>query len=197
MAAGRGAPVFVQLQADRARFHLFVQRRGARGISLAEKTQIHGEGLGRFEHAVHVPRAGSAGSGVGASGRASAAADQRGEAAGESSRDQLRADEVHVRVDAARRDDFSFARDYLRARAYDHAGRDAGHHVRIAGLADSDDAVAANADVGFEDAGVVDDNGVGDDEVERAVGQHGGRRIGPCRRAGFCRRQTSLHRPAW
>ena len=56
---GRRAPVLVQLEADGAGLDLLAQRRGRRGISLAEKAEIHGKGLGGFEHAVHVPRAGA------------------------------------------------------------------------------------------------------------------------------------------
>ena len=84
---------------------------------------------------------------------------------------------MNVRVDAARGDDLAFARDYFGARSHDHAGRYAVHYVRIAGFADSDDAIAANADVGFGDAGVVDDDRVGDDQIERAVSEHGGGRL--------------------
>ena len=47
---------------------------------------------------------------------------------------------------------------------------DAGLHVRVAGLADADDAAVADADVGLDDAPVVDDQRVGDDGVDGAVG---------------------------
>ena len=50
---------------------------------------------------------------------------------------QLRTNKVNVRIDAAGRDDFSFAGDDFRSRADDHSGRDAAHHVRIARFADS------------------------------------------------------------
>ena len=53
-------------------------------------------------------------------------------------------------------------------------GVDAAHDVGIAGLADSGDATVANADVGFDDARMVDDHGVGDDAVEHTVGKDGG-----------------------
>ena len=76
-------------------------------------------------------------------------------------------DEVDVRVDAAGGDDQAFAGNRFGRDADDHARRDAGHHVRIAGLADAADAAALDADVGFVDAGPVDDERVGDDAVER------------------------------
>ena len=47
---------------------------------------------------------------------------------------------------------------------------DARLNERIAGLADADDAAAADADVALDDAPVVEDDGVGDDEVELRLG---------------------------
>ena len=47
---------------------------------------------------------------------------------------------------------------------------DARLHVRVAGLADAGDAAVAQADVGLDDAGVVDDQRVGDDGVDGALG---------------------------
>jgi hypothetical protein len=41
--------------------------------------------------------------------------------------------------------------------------------VGVAGLADGSDAAGAQADVGFDDAGVVDDEGVGEHRVDRAL----------------------------
>ena len=82
---------------------------------------------------------------------------------------------MDVSVNSAGRDDFSFAGNHFRSRADDHAGRHAVHDVRIAGLADSHDAAAADSDVGLVDAAVVHDHCVGDDQIESAVG-------GSCRR---------------
>ena len=56
-------------------------------------------------------RAGGAGGGVGAGGRAGAAADHGGDAAGDRVFDLLRADEVDVGIDAAGGDDAAFAGD--------------------------------------------------------------------------------------
>ena len=41
------------------------------------------------------------------------------------------------------------------------------HHIRIARLADAGDQAVLDADIGLEDAGVIDDQGVGDDAIER------------------------------
>ena len=67
---------------------------------------------------------------------------------------QLRADEMDMAVDAAGGDDAPLAGDHLGAGA-DH-DVDAGLNVGIAGLADAGDAAAADADVGLEDARVVE-----------------------------------------
>ena len=49
---------------------------------------------------------------------------------------ELRTNKMHVRINAAGGDDFSFAGDHFGARADDHSGRHAAHDVGIAGLAD-------------------------------------------------------------
>ena len=69
----------------------------------------------------------------------------------------LRADEVDVRVDPAGGDDEPLARDRLGRDADDHVRRDARHDVGVSGLADSRDASALDADVGFVDSARVDD----------------------------------------
>jgi len=43
---GRGAPVFVQLEANGPGVDLLVQRIGQAGVALAEEAQVHGEGVG-------------------------------------------------------------------------------------------------------------------------------------------------------
>ena len=47
---------------------------------------------------------------------------------------------------------------------------DAGLDVGVAGLADAGDAAVADADIGLDDAPMVEDDGVGDDGVDRALG---------------------------
>ncbi len=164
----RRPPVLVQLQATGARPNLLVQGVRQRGVALAEEAQVHGQAIRRLQHAADVPRAGRAGRGVGAVRRAGAAAEHRGEAGIKGVLHQLRADPVDVRIDAAGGDDASFTGDGLGAGA-DH-DVDAGLDVRVAGLADADDAAVAEPDVGLDDAPVVDDQGVGDHRVDGAVG---------------------------
>ncbi len=74
---------------------------------------------------------------------------------------------MNVRVDAAGGDDQPFAGDGFGGDADDHAGRDAGHDVGIAGFADARDASTFDADVGLADAGPIHDERVRDDTVER------------------------------
>ena len=75
---------------------------------------------------------------------------------------------MNVRVDGAWRRDQPFARDHFGAGA-DH-DVDAGLNVRIAALADADDAPVLDADVGLDDAPVIDDQRIGDDGVDDVGG---------------------------
>ena len=93
--------------------------------------------------------------------------------------DLLRADEVDMRVDAAGGQDAALAGDRLGAGADDDV--DAGLHVRVAGLADGGDAAVLDADIGLDDAPVVEDQRVGDHRVDSAVAR-GCLATGPCRR---------------
>ena len=79
--------------------------------------------------------------------------------------DLLRADEVDVAVDRAGGDDHALGGDDLGAGPDDDVH--ARLHVRVAGLADGADARAAQADVGLDDAPVVDDQRIGDHAVHR------------------------------
>ena len=171
MAAGRGAPVLVQLQAHGAGLDLLDERLGPAGVALAQKAQIHRQGFGGFQHARQMPGAGRAGGGVGAGGRPGAAAEHGGDAGHQRVLHLLRADEVDVRVDAAGGGDQPLARDDFGAGADDQ--RHARLHVRVAGLADAGDAPVADADVGLDDAPVVQDQRVGDDGVQGAAGARG------------------------
>src|SRR5439155_1575656 len=91
--------------------------------------------------------------------------------------DELRADEVDVRVEPAGGDDLPLTGDHLRPGPDDHPRRHAGHEVGIAGLADADDAPLAEAEVGLHDAPVIDDHRVRDHHVEDAVGPGRARRL--------------------
>ena len=74
---------------------------------------------------------------------------------------------MDVAVEAAGGEDFSLAGDDLGARADDDG--DAGLDIRIAGLADRGNFSVLEADVGLDDAPVVEDQRVGDDGVDRAL----------------------------
>jgi len=73
-----------------------------------------------------------------------------------------------VRVDAAGGDDAALAGDRLGAGA-DH-DVDSGLNIGVAGLADAADAAVADADIGLDDAPMVEDHGIGDDGVDRTLG---------------------------
>ena len=108
------------------------------------------------------------GGGIGARGRAGAAADHGRDAGGKGVLDLLWADEMDVPVDAARRDDAAFRRDDLGRRANRHAWRDAALHEWVARVADGGDPAVFDPDVCFDDAlHGVEDEGVRQNEVER------------------------------
>ena len=148
------APVLVQLQADRAGLDLLAQRLRLARVALAEKAQVHGERIGRLQHARQVLGARGAGGREGAGGRAGAPAEHRRHAARERLFDLLRADEMDVAVDAAGGDDHPFGRDDFGARADDDV--DTRLHVGVAGLADLRD----------DDAPMVDDQRIGQHAVD-------------------------------
>ena len=94
---------------------------GQGGISLAGETEIQRQSVGRLEHHAQVMGAGRAGGGAGAGGRSGAAADHRGEPAGDRFVGLLRADVMNVRVDAAGGENQSFAGDHFGCHADDHS----------------------------------------------------------------------------
>ncbi len=77
---------------------------------------------------------------------------------------------MDVAIDAAGRHDQVFAGDHLGGGAHHQLGVDSCHGVRIARLADLDDAAIRDADIALDDAPVVDDQRIGDDQIERAFG---------------------------
>ena len=115
-----------------------------------------------------MPWARRAGRRRGAGSGAGAAPEHCRDAAVERLLDQLRADEMDVRVDAAGGDDAALSGDRFGPRA-DH-DVDAGLDIGVAGFADPADAAVADADIGFDDAPIVEDHGIGDDGVDGAVG---------------------------
>ena len=165
---GRGAPILVQFEAAGAALDHLDERAGFAGVALAEKAEIDRDRLGRLQHTRQVPRPGRAGGRGGAGRRPGAAAEHRGDAAVERLLGQLRADEVDVRVDAAGGDDPALGGDRLGA-GPDH-DVDPRLDIGVAGLADRRDAAVADADIGLDDAPMVEDHGVGDDRVDGTLG---------------------------
>ena len=163
----RRAPVLVQLERTGAGLDHFFQRGGARGIALAGKAEIDREGVRGLDHAAEMPRARRAGGGIGARRRPGAAAEHRRDAGHQRLVDLLRADEMDVSVEAAGSEDLAFAGDDFGAGTDDDA--DAGLDVGIAGLADGKNFSVLDADVGFDDAPVIEDQRIGDDGVDRAL----------------------------
>mmetsp|Transcript_29521 Transcript_29521/g.95233 ORF Transcript_29521/g.95233 Transcript_29521/m.95233 type:complete len:216 (-) Transcript_29521:689-1336(-) len=83
---------------------------------------------------------------------------------------------MDVGVDCAGGDDHLLARDAVGCHACDHAWRHAVHAIRVARLADANDARTLDADVRLDDPEHwVNDQGVGDDGVERISGGAPGR----------------------
>jgi hypothetical protein len=137
---------------------------GRAALPLPAKPRLTGNAS---DHAREMPRPRRAGGGVGAGRRAGAAAEQRGDAGHQRLVDLLRADEMDVGVEAAGGEDFSLPGDHFGARTDDDG--DVGLDVRIAGLADRVHLAVLDADVGFHDPPVVEDQRVGDDRVDRAL----------------------------
>ncbi len=162
------APILVQFEPAGAGLDHLDQGPRVRGVALAEEAEIDRQPLGRLQHAGQMPGARRAGRRGGAGGRPGAAAEHRRDAAVERLLDQLRADQMDVRVDAAGGDDAALAGDRL-GPGPDH-DVDPGLDVRVAGLADAANAAVADADIGFDDAPMVENHRVGDDGVDRALG---------------------------
>ena len=164
MAAGVVPQSFVQLQPHGAGAELFIKRFRQAGVALAEEPQVHGQPVGRLQHARDMPGAGGAGGGIGAGCRAGAAAQHGGDAGHQRFFHLLRADEVNVRIDTTGGEDLALPCNRLGAGA-DH-DVDAGLGIRVAGLANGADAAVLYAHIGLDDAPVVDDQRVGDDRVD-------------------------------
>jgi len=167
MAAGC-APVFVDLQRAGAGADHLLQRAGQRGRPLAEHADIDRQSVESLDGACDVPRPRCAGGGQRAMRRAGAAAHHAGDAGGERLVHLRRRDEMDMGVDAAGSQDLAFAGNDFGARPDDDV--DTGLGVRVAGLADCGDAPVVQADIGLVDAGMVKDDHIGDDGVQRALG---------------------------
>ena len=163
----RRAPVLVQFERAGARLDLLDQRGGLRGVALAGEAEVHRIGVGGLDHALDVPGAGRAGGGESAGRGPGAPAQHRGDAGHEGFVDLLRANEMDVRIEAAGGEDLAFAGDHFGAGPDDDG--DAGLDVRIAGFANRRDEPVLQAHIGLHDPPMVEDDGVGDDRVDRAA----------------------------
>src|SRR6266699_1581457 len=166
---GSCAPILMELQATGASGDLFFERGGTRSVSFDQEAEVHRKALHGFEHARYVPFAGRAGSRIGASCRSRPATDHGRRSIRQSFVNLLRRDEMNMTVDASGGDDPVFARDDFGGRANDEVRIDTIHRVRISRLTDSYDAAVPNADITFDYAPVIDDDGVRYDEIENAA----------------------------
>ena len=99
-----------------------------------------------------MPTAGRASRGRCARRRAGSAAEHCRNAARQRDFDLLRADEMNMRINRARRHDAIFARNNFGRSAHDHVSSHAVLQVGVARFADADDYAIAQPDVGFDDA---------------------------------------------
>jgi hypothetical protein len=166
----RCPPVFVQLQADGAGDDLFHERFNARRVALAEKSKVERKSLGSLEHPVNIPLTRCARRSAGSVGGAGPAADHGGDAAVKRFPGLLRTYEMDVGVDSARREDAMFSGDDFSGRANLQPRRHTILDIRVAGFADRRDTPITHPHVGFDDAPVVENDRVRDDEIRGARG---------------------------
>ena len=76
---------------------------------------------------------------------------------------------MDVRINPAGRDNFSLGGQHLRTRPDLHALRDTVHQIGIPGFADPGNPSVTNPDVGLHDTPPVDDDGIGNDEIQRPL----------------------------
>mmetsp|Transcript_45780 Transcript_45780/g.89457 ORF Transcript_45780/g.89457 Transcript_45780/m.89457 type:complete len:601 (+) Transcript_45780:993-2795(+) len=162
----RGAPVLVQFEPASPCRDGVEQPLRPTGVALASEAEIERQAVGGAHHHPQVAGRRRAGGGAGAAGRARAAPQHRGEAGRHGLVGELRTDEVHVCVHAARGKNEPLARDGLRVCSHDQLRRHAVHGVRVSRLADAGDVAMFDADIGLVDARVVEHEGVGDDRVQ-------------------------------
>lgn len=99
--------------------------------------------------------------------RTGAASQKRGYARSQGLGRLLRTDVMDVGVNATGGDNLALGGDDVGTAADNHVGGDAVHDVRAPGLANADNEAVLDANVGLVDAGPVDNQGVGNDDVER------------------------------
>src|SRR5215471_8794485 len=94
---------------------------------------------------------------------------------------------MDMAVDAASGHNQVLGGDHFSGSAHDQVPVDAAHGVRVSRFADFHDSAVADSDVSLNDAPVIDDERVGDHQIERAVGS---------RRAGTLAHSVANHFPA-
>ncbi len=140
-AAVRCAPVLVDLEANRARRDLLSQNCRDGPVALAQQPDIDREIIGRLKHALNPPLAGGDSGGLGAFGRARAAANERGDTGRECDIDLICSDKVDMCIDAASSENLAFTGDDLGGNTNDDI--DAVLRIRVTGLADCGNATVA------------------------------------------------------
>ncbi len=163
----RRSPILMQLQTRRTRAQHFLQRPGLGRIALARERDIHRQPLGRLQHPREVPRTRRAGRRRCACRRSGAAANQGRHPGRDGIVHLLRADEMNMGIDPARRQDFPLAGNHLGPRTNDDI--DAGLYIRIAGLADAGDPAIGNRHVRLNDPPMIDDQRIGNHRIHRAL----------------------------
>ena len=76
---------------------------------------------------------------------------------------------MDMRVQPAGCDDLALCGDHLGTGTNLHPRRDASHQIWVASLADPNNAAIPDANVGFHNAPVIQNDGVGDDEIKGAT----------------------------
>ena len=122
---------------------------------------------------------------------------ERGQAGGQRLVDLRGREQVDVGVEAAGGEDLALAGDHVGAGADDQSRVDPVGDVGVAAAPDPDDPAGPDADVGADDAPVVEDHHVRDHRVQRALGR-GGQATGSSTRGSTCRRRrpTPRRRPS-
>jgi hypothetical protein len=129
-----------------------------RRIAFAHEAQVHRKGIRRLHHAFNIPWPRRAGRGKRACGRPRAAAQHGGDAAAQGFFNLLWRYEVNMCIHTTRRDDVTFAADDFCARANDDVHARLG--IRVARFTNRHDATTFEADIRFDNAPMIHDEGV-------------------------------------
>src|SRR4029453_18726609 len=157
----------MELQPARPRHDLLDEAGRRAGITLGEETDVYRKAVGGLQHSLNVPGSRRARRRVRSGGGTGPASHQRRHPGKQGLVDLLRADEVHMHVDAAGRDDLAFAGNDFGTGADDD--RYVWLYVGIAGFANRSDPAVTDAYVGLHDSPVIKDQGIRDHGVDRAV----------------------------